>query len=80
MITDKQIKSIHDIIEGMKHCDIIFLNEFQPEEVEYIMQCIKNQTGAKGYCIETNGNSSDPKSITKFRKRYEKFRNLKPKQ
>lgn len=68
MITDKQKKNILGIIYSMKHREELWFKSFSPEEREYIMSLIVNQKGDKGFSIETNGLSTEPNTITIFRK------------
>lgn len=41
---------------------------FTPQEKEFIISLLEKQDGSKGFDIETNGHSSKPETITKFRK------------
>lgn len=70
MITDRQKNSIIAFINRLAIGEVIWLNDFQPEERDYILELCEMQTGRNGFRITTNGTAKDKATITKFRKEF----------
>ena len=68
MITEKQKSNLVNIVYNMLPYEQRFFNEFLKEEKNYLLSLFEIQTGEKGFYIETNGTSSNPKTQTIFRK------------
>lgn len=68
MVTDRQKNSIIAFINRLAIGEVIWLNDFQPEERDYILELCEMQTGRNGFRITTNGTAKDKATITKFRK------------
>lgn len=68
MITDRQKQSILSFINRLAIGEVVWLNDFHKEEIEYILELCEKQTGRNGFRITTNGTAKDKATITKFRK------------
>lgn len=69
MLSDKEKKNVLGFINQMPLGAVYLLNEFQPEEIGFIIHLMETQTSSRGWLIESNGTASDTNTITKIRKR-----------
>lgn len=69
MLSDNQKKNVLGFINRMEVGEVVWLNEFQQNEKDFIIHLMENQNGSRGFLIESNGTAKDLNSITKIRKR-----------